>query len=42
CAHVDASQLADLASQAKHFAKDVAGASIHVIDSTRMDLLMQA
>lgn len=42
CTLVDASQLADLASQAKHFAKDVAGASIHVIDSTRLDLLMQA
>lgn len=42
CTLVDASQLSDLASQAKHFAKDVAGASIHVIDSTRLDLLVQA
>lgn len=42
CSHVDASQLADLASQAKHLAKDVAGASIHVIDSMCLDLLASA
>ncbi|WP_162874243.1 diguanylate cyclase, partial [Pseudomonas viridiflava] len=42
CAQINASQLADLASQAKHFAKDVAGASIHVIDSSRLDLLVDA
>ena len=42
CARVDASQLADLASQAKHFAKDVSGASIHVIDAKRLDLLATA
>lgn len=33
CGHLDASQLAELASQAKHHAKNVAGYSIHVIDS---------
>jgi len=32
--------LAELASKAKHHAKDVAGYSIHVIDS--MDVLTQA
>ncbi|MCF5585452.1 diguanylate phosphodiesterase, partial [Pseudomonas syringae] len=42
CTLLDASQLADLASQAKHFAKDIAGSSTHVIDSTRVDLLMEA
>ncbi|MFJ4145174.1 bifunctional diguanylate cyclase/phosphodiesterase [Pseudomonas sp. NPDC089734] len=42
CSQVDASQLADLASQAKHFAKDVTGASVHVIDSLRVDLLSSA
>lgn len=36
CAQLDASQLAELASQAKHHAKDVAGYSIHVIDSMDM------
>lgn len=36
CAQLDASQLAELASQAKHHAKDVAGYSIHVIDSLDM------
>ena len=40
CAQLDASQLAELASQAKHHAKDVAGYSIHVIDS--MDTCAQA
>ncbi|WP_297835080.1 bifunctional diguanylate cyclase/phosphodiesterase [Pseudomonas sp.] len=33
CGHLDASQLAELASQAKHYAKDIAGASVHVIDT---------
>ena len=33
CSTLDASQLAELASQAKHYAKDVVGASVHVIDT---------
>ncbi|MED7670734.1 GGDEF domain-containing protein [Pseudomonas moraviensis subsp. stanleyae] len=33
CAALDASQLAEMASQAKHHAKDVVGFSVHVIDS---------
>ncbi|WP_268800085.1 bifunctional diguanylate cyclase/phosphodiesterase [Pseudomonas huanghezhanensis] len=33
CTVLDASQLAELASQAKHHAKDILGASIHVIDT---------
>ncbi|KIP93581.1 bifunctional diguanylate cyclase/phosphodiesterase [Pseudomonas fluorescens] len=33
CATLDASQLAEMASQAKHHAKDVVGFSVHVIDS---------
>ncbi|KQQ68197.1 diguanylate phosphodiesterase [Pseudomonas sp. Leaf127] len=33
CERVDASQVADLASQAKHYAKDISGASIHLIDT---------
>jgi len=33
CSTLDASQLAELASQAKHYAKDVIGASVHVIDT---------
>ncbi|HEY0286106.1 MAG TPA: bifunctional diguanylate cyclase/phosphodiesterase [Pseudomonas sp.] len=33
CSMLDASQLAELASQAKHYAKDVSGASVHVIDT---------
>jgi diguanylate cyclase (GGDEF)-like protein len=33
CNTLDASQLAELASQAKHYAKDVIGASVHVIDT---------
>ncbi|PHN24042.1 bifunctional diguanylate cyclase/phosphodiesterase [Pseudomonas sp. ICMP 460] len=36
CGQLDASQLAELASQAKHHAKNVAGYSIHVIDSMAM------
>ncbi|QXZ12559.1 EAL and GGDEF domain-containing protein [Pseudomonas sp. AO-1] len=37
CAELDASQLAEMASQAKHHAKNVPGYSVHVIDS--MDAL---
>ncbi|MCF4997664.1 EAL domain-containing protein [Pseudomonas syringae] len=33
CAELDASQLAEMASQAKHHAKNIAGYSVHVIDS---------
>lgn len=33
CAELDASQLAEMASQAKHHAKNVVGFSVHVIDS---------
>ncbi|MHC8306717.1 bifunctional diguanylate cyclase/phosphodiesterase [Pseudomonas sp. PB3P13] len=33
CAHLDASLLAEMASQAKHHAKNVPGFSVHVIDS---------
>lgn len=33
CATLDASQLAEMASQAKHHAKNVAGFSLHVLDS---------
>ena len=33
CAQLDASQLAEMASQAKHHAKNVQGWSVHVIDS---------
>lgn len=33
CATLDASQLAEMASQAKHHAKDVSGFSVHVIES---------
>jgi diguanylate cyclase (GGDEF)-like protein len=36
CSVLDASQLAELASQAKHHAKDVLGASIHVIDTAEI------
>ncbi|WP_339466472.1 MULTISPECIES: bifunctional diguanylate cyclase/phosphodiesterase [unclassified Pseudomonas] len=39
CAQLDASQLAEMASQAKHHAKNVPGYSVHVIDSlTASDL----
>ncbi|MBT9268674.1 EAL and GGDEF domain-containing protein [Pseudomonas sp. MG-9] len=39
CAELDASQLAEMASQAKHHAKNVPGYSVHVIDSlTAADL----
>ena len=33
CAQLDASRLAELASQAKHHAKNIPGYSVHVIDS---------
>ncbi|MDU9390774.1 bifunctional diguanylate cyclase/phosphodiesterase [Pseudomonas sp. zfem002] len=33
CAQLDAGQLADMASQAKHHAKEVAGASVYLIDT---------
>ncbi|MGE1175642.1 bifunctional diguanylate cyclase/phosphodiesterase [Pseudomonas sp. BW7P1] len=39
CAQLDASQLAEMASQAKHHAKNVQGYSVHLIDSlTTADL----
>lgn len=38
CGQLDASQLAEMASQAKHHAKNVPGYSIHVIDSSQMEL----
>jgi diguanylate cyclase (GGDEF)-like protein len=37
CSEVDASQLAELASQAKHYAKEVIGSSLHVIDTRELD-----
>ncbi|MDF2641627.1 MAG: domain/GGDEF domain protein, partial [Pseudomonas sp.] len=42
CAQLNAGQLADLASQAKHFAKDVSGASIHVISATQPGFMATA
>ncbi|MBV4484341.1 EAL and GGDEF domain-containing protein [Pseudomonas sp. SWRI153] len=33
CAALDASQLAEMASQAKHHAKDVVGCSVHLLDA---------
>ena len=39
CSLLDASQLAELASQAKHHAKNVPGYSIHVIDSSEITSL---
>ena len=38
CAELDASQLAELASQAKHYAKDMTGSSLHVIDTRELGL----
>lgn len=35
CAQLDASQLAEMASQAKHHAKNVPGYSVHLIDSLK-------
>lgn len=40
CANLDASQLAELASQAKHYAKDIAGASVHVIDTMDVEVVV--
>ena len=40
CALLDASQLAELASEAKHHAKDVIGASVHVIDTRQVETLI--
>ena len=39
CEHMDGSQLAEMASQAKHLAKQVLGSSVHVIDSLLVDLV---
>lgn len=39
CAQLDASQLAEMASQAKHHAKNVPGYSVHVIDSLSLSSL---
>ncbi|MDD0975604.1 bifunctional diguanylate cyclase/phosphodiesterase [Pseudomonas fontis] len=37
CADLDAGQLADLASQAKHHAKEVSGHSLYLIDTANVD-----
>ncbi|WP_456255016.1 bifunctional diguanylate cyclase/phosphodiesterase [Pseudomonas iridis] len=42
CAQLDASQLAEMASQAKHHAKNIAGYSVHVIDSLSLPNLHQS
>ncbi|KPG94406.1 MULTISPECIES: bifunctional diguanylate cyclase/phosphodiesterase [Pseudomonas] len=42
CAQLDASQLAEMASQAKHHAKNVPGYSVHVIDSLTAPDLCQS
>ncbi|MDE1165927.1 MAG: EAL and GGDEF domain-containing protein [Pseudomonas sp.] len=42
CATLDASQLAELASQAKHHAKNIPGYSLYVIDSLSADLAHSA
>lgn len=39
CEHIDGNQLAEMASQAKHLAKQVLGSSVHVIDSLLVDLV---
>jgi diguanylate cyclase (GGDEF)-like protein len=39
CTTLDASQLAELASQAKHHAKEVIGASVHVINTLEADVM---
>ncbi|NKF26933.1 GGDEF domain-containing protein [Pseudomonas sp. BGM005] len=41
CAQLDASQLAEMASQAKHHAKNVPGYSVHLIDSLSLSNLHQ-
>ncbi|WP_150640251.1 bifunctional diguanylate cyclase/phosphodiesterase [Pseudomonas fluorescens] len=40
CGQLDSSQLAELASHAKHHAKHVPGSSIHVIDSREVGLMV--
>ncbi|MGF6220889.1 bifunctional diguanylate cyclase/phosphodiesterase [Pseudomonas sp. YL-218 TE3947] len=42
CAQLDASQLAEMASQAKHHAKNVPGYSVHVIDSLAVPAVEEA
>ncbi|MFP0198478.1 bifunctional diguanylate cyclase/phosphodiesterase [Pseudomonas sp. PHC1] len=42
CAQLDASQLAEMASQAKHHAKNVPGYSVHVIDSLSLSSLHES
>ena len=42
CAQLDASQLAEMASQAKHHAKNVPGYSVHLIDSLSLSSLHQS
>lgn len=39
CTTLDASQLAELASQAKHHAKEVVGASVHVINTLEAEVM---
>ncbi|MGE6384869.1 bifunctional diguanylate cyclase/phosphodiesterase [Pseudomonas sp. NPDC078416] len=39
CTTLDASQLAELASQAKHHAKEVMGASVHVINTLEAEVM---
>ncbi|RZI68906.1 MAG: diguanylate phosphodiesterase, partial [Pseudomonas sp.] len=39
CTTLDASQLAELASQAKHHAKEVIGASVHVINTREAEVM---
>lgn len=41
CAQLDASQLAEMASQAKHHAKNVPGYSVHLLDSLTTTVLYQ-
>ncbi|WP_395603870.1 bifunctional diguanylate cyclase/phosphodiesterase [Pseudomonas sp. B21128] len=41
CAQLDASQLAEMASQAKHHAKNVPGYSVHLLDSLTTSVLYQ-
>jgi diguanylate cyclase (GGDEF)-like protein len=42
CAQLDASQLAEMASQAKHHAKNIQGYSVHVIDSLTVPVAEEA
>ncbi|EJM02342.1 diguanylate cyclase (GGDEF) domain-containing protein [Pseudomonas sp. GM102] len=42
CGQLDASQLAEMASQAKHHAKNVPGYSVHVIDSLAVPTVEEA